>query len=118
MTFAGIHHVAISVDDVDGAIAFYTQVLGCTVRDDRPDFGFPGAWLDAGAHQIHLMEFGSGVRNLGHFALQVDSAETWHERLTGLGVEHVVATYSPGAGHQVFLHDPAGNQIELNEPDH
>src|SRR5258708_6704509 len=43
-----VHHVAINVDDVDEAIAFYTKTLGLTQRTDRPDFGFPGAWLDAG----------------------------------------------------------------------
>ncbi len=117
MTFSGLHHVAISVDDVDTAIAFYTEVLGCTVRADRPDFGFPGAWLDAGAQQIHLMQFGPGEQARGHFALRVDSTGAWHERLDGHGVAHQVADHVVGAGHQIFLHDPAGNQIELNEPD-
>jgi catechol 2,3-dioxygenase-like lactoylglutathione lyase family enzyme len=58
------------------------------------------------------------VRNLGHFALWVDDVDDWHHRLDEQAIEHVVATYTPGAGHQIFLHDPAGNQIELNQPDH
>jgi len=46
---AGLHHVSINVPDVPRALAFYVEVLGLTERSDRPDFGFGGAWLDAGA---------------------------------------------------------------------
>src|SRR4029078_5928615 len=52
----GIHHVSINVDDLDGARAFYVDVLGFTERTDRPDFpGTPGAWLDVGGQQVHLI---------------------------------------------------------------
>ena len=62
----GIHHVSINVTDVDEATRFYTEVLGFTVRDDRPDLGIGGCWLDAGGQQVHLIESpvppkGSGV---------------------------------------------------------
>ena len=40
--------MAINVPDVPGAVEFYTKVLGMTLNDERPDFGFAGAWLDAG----------------------------------------------------------------------
>ena len=53
---ASIHHVSINVTDVDGAVDFYTDVLGGTVRTDRPDFGFGGAWIDLGSSQVHLLE--------------------------------------------------------------
>src|SRR5438128_1068824 len=43
-----VHHVSINVDDVDAAVDFYVGVLGLRARTDRPDFGFAGAWLDAG----------------------------------------------------------------------
>jgi len=38
-----VHHVSINVPDVDAAVSFYTDVLGGTLRGDRPDFGFGGA---------------------------------------------------------------------------
>ncbi len=115
---AGVHHVAICVADADAAKEFYVDVLGCRVRDDRPDFGFPGFWLDAGSQQIHLMEFGAPERSMSHYALRVDDADAWCEHLAAKGVEHQRSDYVPGAGRQVFLHDPSGNQIELNQPDH
>ncbi|WP_435155960.1 VOC family protein [Amycolatopsis sacchari] len=42
-----VHHAALTVSDVDSAIAFYTTVLGLTPRTDRPAGLPPGAWLDA-----------------------------------------------------------------------
>ena len=118
MELTGVHHVALCVDDVDVAIAFYVDSLGCEQRGDRPDFGFPGAWLNAGTQQIHLMQFGAPERSMSHFALQVDDAQAWAAHLAARGVEHRLSDYTPGAGRQIFLHDPAGNQIELNQPDH
>lgn len=117
MELKGVHHVALCVDDVETAISFYASALGCQERADRPDFGFPGAWLDAGTQQIHLMQFGAPERSMSHFALQIDDAQAWSKHLTANGVEHQLSPHTPGAGRQIFLHDPAGNQIELNEPD-
>ncbi len=51
MRTVGLHHVSINVSDVGRALAFYTDVLGLQQRTDRPDFGFGGAWLDAGGQQ-------------------------------------------------------------------
>jgi len=51
-----IHHVAINVSDVGAGVAFYTDVLGGTLRQDRPDFGLAGAWIDLGGQQVHLLE--------------------------------------------------------------
>jgi catechol 2,3-dioxygenase-like lactoylglutathione lyase family enzyme len=118
MELAGVHHVAICVDDVDKAKDFYVDVLGCRVRPDRPDFGFPGYWLDAGAQQIHLMQFGAPAPSMGHYALRIDDVDAWCEHLTGKGIKHQRSDHVAGAGYQVFLNDPAGNQIELNQPDH
>ena len=39
-----IHHVNIRTRDLEGTIAFYTEVVGLT-NGYRPDFNFPGAWL-------------------------------------------------------------------------
>ena len=71
MEVLGLHHVSVNVTDLDASLAFYTGLLGCTVRDDRPDLGFPGAWIDVGADQLHLLE-GAAPADLGqHFALHV-----------------------------------------------
>jgi glyoxylase I family protein len=111
----GVHHVSINVDDVDAAISFYVDVLGLKVRPDRPDFGFGGAWLDAGGQQVHLIQGTPPPRQGQHFAFQVEDLKAVVEELRGRGVE-VSDPMPVGTGLQSFLADPAGNQVELNQP--
>jgi catechol 2,3-dioxygenase-like lactoylglutathione lyase family enzyme len=110
----GVHHVSINVDDVDRALDFYVGTLGLQPRHDRPDFGFPGAWLDAGGQQLHLI----GARpptDLGqHFALLVDDLDAAIASLRDRGVK-VTDAVPVGPGRQAFLSDPAGNNIELHQ---
>lgn len=109
-----VHHVSINVNDVDAALAFYVDRLGLVQRQDRPDFGFPGAWLDAGNQQVHLIQ-GDAPANVGqHFAVQVDDIDAAIAELRAGGVE-VSDAFAVGAGRQAFLNDPAGNGIELHE---
>ena len=71
METTGIHHVALNVHDLDEALAFYIDRLELTLLD-RPDFGFAGAWVQAGASQIHLMETAEAtIDRRQHLALQV-----------------------------------------------
>ena len=67
-----MHHVSINVDDVDAALEFYVGALGLTVRGDRPELGFGGAWLDAGDEQVRLIEAEPPGDEVQHFALAVD----------------------------------------------
>jgi glyoxylase I family protein len=116
---AGLHHVAINVNDVDEAIDFYRDVLGFSIIESRPDFGFPGAWLQAGANQVHLILAPDGFvpDRAQHYALQVDDADAWADHLDQLGVQHRRSPYRAGAGQQIVVKDPTGNRIELNQPD-
>lgn len=120
MIGAGVHHVAVNVDDLDAALRFYTEGFGFVPRDDRPDFGFPGAWLDVGVHQLHLVEVpgGRAPDSGGHFALRVDDLDTVVATLRDRGIEVFDSPYFRGAGRQAFVRDPANNLIELNQPDH
>lgn len=111
-----IHHVSINVPDVEAAFRFYTDVLGFTPRDDRPDFGFGGAWLDAGGQQLHLVEGDAPDAKGQHFAVLVDDLDEAVAELRDRGVE-VTDPFPVGDGpaRQTFLADPAGNQIELHQ---
>jgi catechol 2,3-dioxygenase-like lactoylglutathione lyase family enzyme len=115
MQVLGVHHVSINVDDVDAAVAFYVERLGLGRRIDRPDFGFGGAWLDAGGQQVHLIEAALPGDRGQHFALRVVDLDATITELRSVGVE--VSDASPvGTGRQAFLHDPAGNLVELHQP--
>ena len=53
MPAVDLHHLAIKTDDVDATVEFWNNVIG-SHSVDRPDFGFPGAWLQFGETIIHL----------------------------------------------------------------
>ena len=114
---AGIHHVAICVNDADAAKTFYCDVLGFTPVTTRPEEFGPGHWLDAGGQQLHLMEVTEPAINPGHFALRVDDLGAVVDEITAAGVRVDRIPHMAGAGQQAFLHDPSGNVIELNQPD-
>ena len=109
-----VHHVSINVSKSDESISFYTDVLGGTVRADRPDFGFGGAWIDLGDAQVHLIE-AAVPPNLGqHFAILVDDLDGAVAELRAKGLE-VGDPVVIGSDRQTFLDDPDGNVIELHQ---
>jgi glyoxylase I family protein len=117
ITPTGVDHVSINVTDVPGALAFYTGTLGLMQNHSRPDFGFPGAWLDtANGQQVHLIG-AETPPNLGqHFALAFDdlAAVVGQLRAAGLQVSDPVDVGTTGR-KQAFTVDPWGNGIELHQ---
>ncbi|HEX4126933.1 MAG TPA: VOC family protein [Acidimicrobiales bacterium] len=113
----GVDHVAINVGDVPGGITFYTETMGLVQNHTRPDFGFPGAWLDAAnGQQVHLIE-AAVPDNVGqHFALAFDDigAAVTELRARGLQVSEPTAVGTTGR-RQAFTVDPWGNTIELHQ---
>jgi catechol 2,3-dioxygenase-like lactoylglutathione lyase family enzyme len=117
VTPAGVDHVSINVTDVPAALTFYTETMGLTQNFSRPDFGFPGAWLDtANGQQVHLIG-AETPPNLGqHFALVFDDVPSVVEELRarGLQVSDAVDVGTTGR-KQAFTTDPWGNGIELHQ---
>jgi glyoxylase I family protein len=115
VTPTGVDHVALNVPDVPAGITFYTEVLGLTQNHGRPDFGFAGAWLDAGHQQVHLIEL-DAPPNLGqHFALLYDDIEVVVAHLRALGLQVTDPVVNGAGRHQAFVSDPWGNGIELHQ---
>lgn len=115
MTVIGVHHVSINVTDVGVALHFYVEQLGLVARADRPDFGFGGAWLDAGAQQLHLIEGEVPADKGQHLALHVGDVDATISQLRAQGLT-VSDAFPVGTGRQAFLHDPSGNLVELHQP--
>jgi len=110
----GVHHVSVNVGDVGAGVAFYTGVLGGRLRDDRPDFGFGGAWIDIGGQQVHLIEAPTPPDLGQHFAVRVADIAAVVEELRGRGHE-VSDPVAVATNLQAFTKDPAGNVIELHQ---
>jgi catechol 2,3-dioxygenase-like lactoylglutathione lyase family enzyme len=112
----GIQHVALRLADTPGAAAFYRDVLGMK-EVPRPDPApVPGAWLDAGGQQIHLIE-DDGPIGTPHFAPTVEDLASTIASIREHGVTVYETEHLPGAGYQAFVQDPSGNVIELNQPE-
>jgi catechol 2,3-dioxygenase-like lactoylglutathione lyase family enzyme len=116
------HHASLSVADIERARGFYEGVLGLSPIE-RPDFGFPGAWYQAGDIQLHLIQVPDGV-DVGsppsgtnplahHVAFEIEDYEATCQALASRGVE---ALQTGAAVGQIFVSDPDGNVIELIQP--
>jgi glyoxylase I family protein len=116
-----LNHVSLLVRDTARAVEFYHGLLGLPVDSSRPDLGFPGAFLDAGNAQIHLLELVSpaaqdaGGKHGGrdrHVALEVVDLEAVVMELDRAGVAY---TLSRSGRRALFCRDPDGNAVELVE---
>lgn len=118
MLISDIHHVSLNVTDTERALGFYRDVLGMQTLD-RPDFGFDGAWLDAGnGRQVHLIETEAIPRDVGqHFAFAVGEIDrvVATVRAAGYTIADPALVGTDGA-RQTFVLDPDGNRIEFNQP--
>ena len=112
---AGLDHVALNVPDVPAAVEFYTKVMGLSQNFERPDFGFPGAWLDTGGQQVHLIEAAVPPNYGQHFALLYDDLGAVVDDLRDQGLKVSDPVPSGPNRHQAFVSDPWGNFIELHQ---
>ncbi|MEL7219361.1 MAG: VOC family protein [Pseudomonadota bacterium] len=123
-----IDHLVLKVHDLDKMMAFYIDVLGCTIEREPGDFRL--AQLRAGTSLIDLLDARSefGLRsgsppdgkapNMDHFCLKV---QPWNDaailaHLDTHSVEHGPIASRNGAdgqGPSLYLLDPEGNSVEL-----
>ena len=116
-----IHHVSLLVSDTRRALLFYQGVLGLEIDESRPVMSFPGAWLQVGAAQIHLLELPDVLRGATlpehggrdrHLALSVTGMDAVVAALEAAGIAY---TLSRSGRRALFCRDPDGNAIELVE---
>ena len=92
-----------------------TFILNTFVRQVAKPNDRAGAWLQAndGRH-IHLRQATVPEDNGQHLALLVDDIKETYKMLTGAGIT-VTSPKTIGSSLQSFLHDPAGNRIEIHQ---
>ncbi len=115
------HHISLIVADTARALAFYRDLLGLPLDPQRPELGFPGAWLSIGGGSVHLLELPNPDPVTGrpshggrdrHLALTVADLDLLAAALQGAGIAY---TLSRSGRRALFCRDPDGNALELIE---
>jgi predicted enzyme related to lactoylglutathione lyase len=114
------------VNDVDSAVAFYSNVLGFEVKQHVKD---AFASLSMGGLQLFINKPGAGGAGQpmpdgtmpvpggwNRFQIQVEDIETIVKKLKEDGATFRNEIVTGVGGKQVLLQDPSGNLIELFEP--
>jgi catechol 2,3-dioxygenase-like lactoylglutathione lyase family enzyme len=141
--FGPVHHVGVTVADLDRAVAFWSRLLGASPRDRRvmegPQLatmvGYPGVrievcWLDLpGGTALELLRYldrddapyDPGTAHPGnvHVCLPVGDMDAAHAHAVACGADPVSerpidVAAGPRAGARLaYLRDPDGVTIEL-----
>ena len=128
--FKRIDHVEIVTDQPERTIAFYTDVLGFTIRSrdriERSGLGVPMnlVYLDLGGTTVELISYEGGAvapapthEHLGYrlIALEVDDMGKTLEYLKTKGVEAVWGPRVRDDYARAEIRDPNGYHLELRQ---
>lgn len=117
----GVDHISLLVEDSNSSVEFYQSILGLQ-QIERPELGFPGAWLQLGPMQtLHLLELDNPYASVDcpkhggrdrHFALRVAGFDAFKQRLDAKDIPY---TQSQSGRKALFFKDLDKNVIELYE---
>ncbi len=125
LSIARIDHVVLRVSDMKAALAFYTDVMGCTVIRTVESLGL--VQMRAGVSMIDLVPGRNAdaddpaARNMDHFCVRIDpwDEDAIREHLAAHGIsagETKTRNGAEGEGPSIYIDDPDGNVVELKGP--
>ena len=124
---SGIHHVSVTVTDIERGVPWYTELLGLTklMEESHPDgtgyavvLGKPDWSMCVGLHthptneRERFSESRTGLDHIGFMVSGRAELDAWESRLTKLGVEHSPVNDQGGYAVLVFR-DPDNIQLEF-----
>ena len=120
MKVTRFHHVSVNTNgtDVDELAAFYRDVLGLGDKA-RPDIpGIPGHWHLVGDQELHLVGAapqGTPIDSTEHhYCVAVADLDAAVAELEERGIAYQRAVQGESTV-QIWISDPAGNTIELQQ---
>lgn len=121
MAISGLDHINIDTCRPEETVTFYQDVLGLENRpQDRPDFGFPGAWLFLGDTAVVHLNFidddGRATRQsaFNHIAFEGSNFAEMCATLDSSGLKYKTAQRPEIGLSQIFVDDPNGVRVEVN----
>lgn len=115
-TISGLNHLTLAVGDLRRSVAFYSELLGFSIRMCGPS----SAYLETGTVWLALVldpEVRSGpLPEYSHVAFSVAPAELplLATKLAGAGVTR---WKKPGTSDSFYFLDPDGHKLELHSGD-
>ena len=120
MNVTRFHHVSLNTNgtSLDALVGFYRDVLGLGDKA-RPEIpGVGGHWHTVGDQELHLVDAPpapSGISPTGHhYCVAVDDLDAAIAELEARRIEYVRAVQGADTV-QIWIVDPAGNTIELQQ---
>jgi catechol 2,3-dioxygenase-like lactoylglutathione lyase family enzyme len=114
-----INHVSVNAVDLQQSVDFYVELLGAELIP-TPNFGLPVQWLALGRTQLHLFERDIQPTSHHHLGITVDDLEPVYRVAEKHGAldrtafrNHLVEL--PGDVVQLYIRDPAGNLVEIDQ---
>lgn len=124
----GVAEVALYVEDIDKAAAFYGDVLGLPLTNQFDDAVFLQTGQNSTLILFDIAKLrdrvsaipGHGAHGEGHVALAVPAQEmdAWRERLIRHGVIIEHEQDWPQGTHSIYFRDPDHNSVELIDSNH
>ncbi len=123
---AGVHHVGLTVGDLEASAQFFEQVLGFDRIGGRPEY--PSIFVSDGSVMLTLWQAKvdqpapfDRTCNIGlhHLCLRIadaDKVQIAFDRAKahpGVTVEFEPTTVATGNGTYAMINEPSGNRIEL-----
>lgn len=120
ITITGYNHVALAVKDIAASARFYREVIGLQPIEVPEDLREIRAWfIIAPGQELHLLAGreaeSSDDRNGRHYSLSIPNADPVEKYLKEKGLPYHRQKRFDGAS-QIYITDPDGYVIELNEP--
>lgn len=113
----GVHHIMVTVGDLDVAKQFYSEVLGleeadCPVKDGQR------VWYKLGHQELHVNLHKNYKAGFTHFALSIEP-EKYHEyykQVKNSGYEKVTDLHKHVDGlYRFYVDDPFSNTVEITD---
>jgi catechol 2,3-dioxygenase-like lactoylglutathione lyase family enzyme len=116
----GMNHFTITAEHREATLGFYCGLLGLQ-QGQRPDLGFPGAWLYANGNPQAVLHIfwdrpmpadRTGV--IDHMAFTASGLKAVKARFDAAGVAYGLGRQAGVGTWQLFSLDPNGAKVELD----